>query len=466
MPDATTSSKGKIQLSGDLAGTASSPTVPTKVSKAGDTMTGTLVVPGGTVVPSDWLNVKVYGATGNGTTDDTSAIQATINALPSGGGIVYLPRGTYRITSALTIVSDVFLRGAGANATIIKQTSTTAHGIYALTARRMSFEDLQLLGPGKGTGTGTGIYLDTGGSAVAQCQFNNVFIQQFGVDGMYISTPIATVLSNVRSQNHGRHGFNFFNGTSLQLNACYAAGVSAAGFYFDTMTYCALNGCASDSNGTGYWAHAGGNIAFVGCGCEVPLNNSATYAGYSYVAHGGTQMAFYDCYATGSPSIAYWFTNGTTLGLVQTCREVSPTGTATASIKVDSGCTATVMNASVVTPVSYANGTTNLFERNGVQTFGPGTTSIRVSRGTDTNFGSIILATNANDQWGVQMINNSTDDIHFKDVLNGHDMLIGEQHTAKPNIQLLSDTKSFGGGIGVVGIGNANTVPTTNSTLR
>ncbi len=427
-------------------------------------MTGTLNVPGGVVVPSDWINVKAHGAIGNGTTDDTAAIQASINALPSGGGVVYLPSGTYKITSALTIVSDIFLRGAGANATIIKQTSTTAHGIYALTARRMSFEDLQILGPGKGVGSGTGIYLDTSGSAVAQCQFNNVFIQQFGVDGMYINTPIATVLSNVRSQNHGQHGFNFFNGTSLQLNACYAAGVAAAGFYFDTMTYCALNGCASDSNGAGYWAHAGGNIAFIGCGCEAPMNNGATYAGYSYVAHGGTQMAFYDCYSTGNLSIAYWFTNGTTLGLAQTCREVSPTGTATASIKVDSGCTATVMNASTTTTVSYATGTTNLFEKNGVQTFGTGTTSIRVSRGANTNFGSVILATAAVDQWGVQMISNSTDDMHFKDVLNGHDMLIGEQHVAQPNIQLLADAKSFGGGIGVVGIGNATTIPSTNPT--
>lgn len=40
--DATTTTKGIVQLAGDLAGTAASPTVPTKVSKAGDTMTGTL----------------------------------------------------------------------------------------------------------------------------------------------------------------------------------------------------------------------------------------------------------------------------------------------------------------------------------------------------------------------------------------------------------------------------------------
>lgn len=47
-PDATASVKGKIRLNGDISGTADVPTVPAlanKVNKAGDTMTGKLVVP-------------------------------------------------------------------------------------------------------------------------------------------------------------------------------------------------------------------------------------------------------------------------------------------------------------------------------------------------------------------------------------------------------------------------------------
>ena len=42
------------------------------------------------------VNVKDYGATGDGTTDDTTSIQAAINAVTS-GGVVYFPSGTYRI---------------------------------------------------------------------------------------------------------------------------------------------------------------------------------------------------------------------------------------------------------------------------------------------------------------------------------------------------------------------------------
>lgn len=49
-----------------------------------------------------WFNVKAYGATGNGSTDDTTAVQAAIDAaIAAGGGVVYFPRGVYKIGGAL-----------------------------------------------------------------------------------------------------------------------------------------------------------------------------------------------------------------------------------------------------------------------------------------------------------------------------------------------------------------------------
>mgnify|MGYP001558778303 CR=1 FL=1 len=51
---------------------------------------------------SDWFNVKDYGAVGDGVTDDTVAIQATIAAATAaGGGVVYFPRGVYIVGGAL-----------------------------------------------------------------------------------------------------------------------------------------------------------------------------------------------------------------------------------------------------------------------------------------------------------------------------------------------------------------------------
>lgn len=56
----------------------------------------------GTGGTPDWFNVVSYGATGNGVTDDTTAIQATINAAAAaGGGTVFFPEGIYIVGGAL-----------------------------------------------------------------------------------------------------------------------------------------------------------------------------------------------------------------------------------------------------------------------------------------------------------------------------------------------------------------------------
>ncbi len=47
-------------------------------------------------------NVRSYGATGDGTTDDTTAVQSAIDAaISAGGGVVYFPSGIYKIAGAL-----------------------------------------------------------------------------------------------------------------------------------------------------------------------------------------------------------------------------------------------------------------------------------------------------------------------------------------------------------------------------
>ncbi|MGA7935837.1 MAG: glycosyl hydrolase family 28-related protein [Kovacikia sp.] len=48
------------------------------------------------------LNVKNYGAKGDGITDDTAAIQAALNAYPNGKRIIYLPNGTYLVSTTLS----------------------------------------------------------------------------------------------------------------------------------------------------------------------------------------------------------------------------------------------------------------------------------------------------------------------------------------------------------------------------
>lgn len=66
------------------------------------------------------FNVKAYGATGDGATDDSTAIQNAINAADN-GGLVFFPQGTYIISSTINITTNnTALIGSGAGATVIK----------------------------------------------------------------------------------------------------------------------------------------------------------------------------------------------------------------------------------------------------------------------------------------------------------------------------------------------------------
>jgi hypothetical protein len=54
---------------------------------------------------ADTLNVKDFAAAGNGTTDDTAAIQAAYTAAQANGGIVYWPTGTYKTSATIWVPS-------------------------------------------------------------------------------------------------------------------------------------------------------------------------------------------------------------------------------------------------------------------------------------------------------------------------------------------------------------------------
>ena len=100
----------------------------------------------GTVIASTWLNdvddfvyntvvnVREYGALGNGTTDDTTAIQAAITAAEAlvlnrftGPGVtVFFPNGTYLISSTLTITtSNIYLVGGSPGGSMLYAPSST-----------------------------------------------------------------------------------------------------------------------------------------------------------------------------------------------------------------------------------------------------------------------------------------------------------------------------------------------------
>ena len=83
-----------------------------------------------------WIDVQAdFGATGDGTTNDTTAINNAIAALPADGGTVYFPSGTYICSAAtLTLVSDLRLMGDGADYAILKLADSANGRLISSTA--------------------------------------------------------------------------------------------------------------------------------------------------------------------------------------------------------------------------------------------------------------------------------------------------------------------------------------------
>lgn len=75
------------------------------------------------------INVKWYGAKGDGIADDTDAIQAAIEKAISMKVPVYIPVGTYYVSKYLLVTGSVDIRGAGMGATSIVTGTDRGHGV-------------------------------------------------------------------------------------------------------------------------------------------------------------------------------------------------------------------------------------------------------------------------------------------------------------------------------------------------
>ena len=97
------------------------------------------------VIGERMVSVKDFGATGDGVTDDTDAIQ---DATDTSAGLVYFPPGTYKITAAITTANGQAHKwfGAGRGYSIIKNFGSGTR-VFDLTAdndHRYVIEDLTI----------------------------------------------------------------------------------------------------------------------------------------------------------------------------------------------------------------------------------------------------------------------------------------------------------------------------------
>lgn len=89
-----------------------------------------------------FIDVRIYGATGDGTTDDTAAIQAAIAAAPQ-LGTIYLPNGNYYISGELDVAKNLYFKGDGWD-TQIYQSSTTLNLFHVTATGQVVFENMKL----------------------------------------------------------------------------------------------------------------------------------------------------------------------------------------------------------------------------------------------------------------------------------------------------------------------------------
>ncbi len=154
-----------------------------------------------------YLNVIKFGATGNGITDDYSAIQTAIDSAKSTGATVYFPAGVYNTSDTLKVGDGVTLLGEGTGAT---STSTPYHGsiikntasdlCILITGQNSTISNLTIYN-NENTGGGDGVMVLANNENVESVIFKSVLI------------------------------YGFTEGTGLNLEAINSGGISYCSFY-------------------------------------------------------------------------------------------------------------------------------------------------------------------------------------------------------------------------------------------
>ncbi len=257
-------------------------------------------------------NVRDYGAAGDGSTDDTTAINnAILDAANAGGGVVYVPAGSYRVTPhphpqngayapCVLMRSGVVLRGAGRGASTIRLTDNAAlpsgsalivlsqnadisvpSGPGATRDEAMVVEDVTFDG-NAGTQTAPaygilwigcrGVYhhrvrvrnvygtgSDGSGGGIAETFFYEF---QLGAEAFYDDCEaVTTDASNTAS------GFSADNATSVAYAACVARAMKfSSGFTHNNCAVVRYTDCHSYGNGVyGFNSEVTEDVRYNGC---------------------------------------------------------------------------------------------------------------------------------------------------------------------------------------------------------
>lgn len=139
----------------------------------------------GTSAP-DMSSVLTFGAKGDGTTDDTAAIQAAITA--NSGGTVHFQKGIFKVTSTLNVPDNTTIIGVGSHpsaSTVINYTGTGyCFSTSGPTHMKTNFADLRILVGATAAGgiaIGNNYESATGGSYMKNVYISGITAGQIGL---------------------------------------------------------------------------------------------------------------------------------------------------------------------------------------------------------------------------------------------------------------------------------------------
>lgn len=162
----------------------------------------------------DVISVKDFGAVGDGVTDDTTAIQAALTSLTS-GGVLYVPKGIYRC-GALTVANDDVTIQMEPGA-VLKFNALGAAKAITVNANNFAIDGGALEGPAGGVYVINqfGVYMVGTSTSVRKTglTITNCEISQFGFYGIYVQ-----FVDNIKVDKNNIHDCGYSGATFLSCN--------------------------------------------------------------------------------------------------------------------------------------------------------------------------------------------------------------------------------------------------------